>query len=543
VSANAGAHDSAPTPRHAAAQILLARLSSGPLPDPDHSFGQPREPVHRRGAILNALFIRAALASEIPVPAEIALSARRASLSIGAKLTLRYTLAVTVTLTVLAVFVYAQVAHRINREARLLLEVQAQELADDYRTELASGSAERAMTRLREHAQRSVGNAEPGLRLGVELVSADGQRRMALGSLQGDAPPVSRAVLEGSVPELLRAINVGRAQPYLSFAVQVPGGALRVAMDTARYADNVRHVRDVFLLAAPFVLIATALAGWLLARGSLRPIAQITSTAQQITASNLGEAVPQSGSGDELDQLAGTLNDMLSRIQTGLERMRRFNANVAHELRTPLTGISSQIEVTLEKSRDPEEYREVLAGVLSRAQHMAESVDAMLRMARVEAGIDPERRRPVVLGSVLETVVEFFEPVAEESGISLRLEEVPSARLLGDAAWLHQLFSNLVANALRHTPAGGRVELHVREEGEGVRVTVEDTGPGIAPAQLARIFERFERAETSASGGTGLGLPIAREIAHAHGGRIDVDSTPGAGACFGVWLPRVAEAV
>jgi two-component system heavy metal sensor histidine kinase CusS len=234
---------------------------------------------------------------------------------------------------------------------------------------------------------------------------------------------------------------------------------------------------------------------------------------------------------------------MLSRIQTGLERMRRFNANVAHELRTPLTGISSQIEVTLEKSRDPEEYREVLAGVLSRAQHMAESVDAMLRMARVEAGIDPERRRPVVLGSVLETVVEFFEPVAEESGISLRLEEVPSARLLGDAAWLHQLFSNLVANALRHTPAGGRVELHVREEGEGVRVTVEDTGPGIAPAQLARIFERFERAETSASGGTGLGLPIAREIAHAHGGRIDVDSTPGAGACFGVWLPRVAEAV
>ncbi len=464
------------------------------------------------------------------------MSARRPSLSIGAKLTLRYTLAVTVTITAVAAFVYTQVVSRINGEARLVLEVQAQELAADYRAHLASGPAAEALAQLAEHGRRSLLH-DPGLGLGIELVGADGRRRLAVGSLRGDAPPVSRAVLDGRTPELLRAINLGRDRPYLSLAVRVPDGALRVAMDTARYADNVRHVRDVFLLALPFVLAGTALSGWLLARGSLRPIARITETARRITAANLGETVPEAGSGDELDRLAETLNDMLARIRDGLDRMRRFNGNAAHELRTPLTAISSQIEVTLEKSRDREEYREVLASVLERTRHMSASVDAMLRMARVEAGIDPDQLRPLEIAGVLETVAEFFEPLAEESGIRLRLTDAPDATIVGDPAWLHQLFSNLVANALRHTPAGGRVELRAFPEDGGIRIIVDDTGPGIEPRQLERIFDRFERAGATASGGVGLGLPIAREIARAHGGHIDVESTPGAGARFGVWLP------
>ena len=476
-----------------------------------------------------------------PGPAEGQNSAvgGRARLSIGAKLTLRYTAAVSVTLTAVAVFVYAQVAHRINREARLLLEVQAQELAAGFAAQVTESSFEEAVSWMTTRMERSVRSADPGLKLGIELVSEQGERILGAGSLRVAAPPVSQAVLDGRRPRLLRAINLGEALPYLSMAVRVPGGAVQVAINTERYASNVRHIRDVFLWSLPLVLVVTALIGWLLARGSLRPISQIAETARRIGGGNLAETVPESGSGDELDRLAATLNEMLGRIHDSLSHMRRFNANAAHQLRTPLTAISSEIEVTLEKTRGDEEYRHVLEDVLARVGSLARGVDAMLRLARVEAGLEPGTRVSVSLREVLETVREFFEPVAEEGGVALESRGVPDARVTGDASWLHELFSNLVANALHYTPAGGTVSLTGRLERDLVVIEVHDTGPGIPADQLARIFERFERAGPSGPGsGFGLGLPVAQEIARAHGGHIDVASEPGKGTTLSVRLPR-----
>jgi heavy metal sensor kinase len=462
---------------------------------------------------------------------------RVTALSIGAKLTLRYTVAVSITVTAVAAFVYAQVAHRINREARLLLELQAQELAQDFETQVGEGSFEAAVAWMGKRMERTVRRVDPSLRLGIELVSADGTRLGAAGSLREEAPPISQAVLDGRRKHLLRAVNVGESRPHLSMAVRVTGGAIQLTIDTERYASNVRHIRDVFLWSLPAVLFATALIGWFLARGSLRPISEMTATARRISAANLGERVPESGSGDELDRLAATLNEVFQRLSESLHGMRRFNANAAHQLRTPLTAISSELEVTLDKPRTSDEYGRVLEDALERVRNLARGVDAMLRLSRVEAGLEPRESAPARLGAVLETVCEFFEPLAEDKGVRLEASDLPAGEVTGDASWLHELFSNLIANALQHTPAGGRVHVSCTARGPEVVVAISDTGAGMDPETARRALERFVRAP-GASSGFGLGLPIASEIARAHGGRLELRSEPGKGTTVEVRLPR-----
>lgn len=466
----------------------------------------------------------------------------RARASIGVKLLLGYTAVLSISVSIIAAFVYTQVAHRINRDARLLLEVQAQDLAEAYRGRLEDGEPAQVLPWLQEHVQRLLRNADPSLRLGIAFASESGEMLLRAGSLRDVEVPLSTSLLEGERDSALRAVNLGDEFAYLSQALRVPGGFIQVVIHTERYAENIAHIRDVFLLSLPLLLLLTASGGWLLVRGSLRPIARITQTARRISGSNLEESVPVTGSGDELDQLATTLNEMLARIHDSVERMRRFNANAAHELRTPLTAISSQIEVTLAKQRSAEEYPEVMRGVLETVRALADSVDAMLRLARSEAGLDPDHRVAVALAPVVGTVCEFFEPLADESELRLEVGPLPRAVVLGDAEWLHQLFSNLVANAIKYTPAGGVVSVGGEAEGGWARLWVRDSGAGIPPEALDRIFERYSRVG-STHAGFGLGLPIALEIAKAHGGQIEAASGPDSGTTFTVWLPLAAPEV
>jgi two-component system OmpR family sensor kinase len=316
-----------------------------------------------------------------------------------------------------------------------------------------------------------------------------------------------------------------------------------VAIDTRRYAENVAAVREVIELALPLTLLFTVGVGWLLARGSLAPIQRINQTARRISGSNLDESIPTRGSGDELDQLAETLNEMMARIREGVERMRRFNANAAHELRTPLSRICGRVESVLQRPRRDEEYREALQQVLLEAQELAAGVNAMLRLSQSEAGLSREQRQPVALGPLLSTLVEFFGPLAEERGITVEAGPLAPVAVAGDGAWLRQLFSNLVDNAVKYCSAGDRVRVEAERLGDEVCVRVTDDGPGIAAAELAEIFERFERGSSQqARPGFGLGLPLVREIARAHGGRIEAASEPGKGATFSVWLPICAHA-
>jgi two-component system heavy metal sensor histidine kinase CusS len=274
----------------------------------------------------------------------------------------------------------------------------------------------------------------------------------------------------------------------------------------------------------------------------LRPIADMTRTARRISASQLDETIPRTGSGDELDQLAATLNDMLDRVRDGVERVKRFSVDAAHQLRTPLTAMQNEIEVTLTKERSQGEYRVVLADMLVQVGTLSETVDGMLRLAQSEGGLDPAHRKRVEVDPLVEEVVEFFVALAEERGIELSVVSESKAAVIGDPTWLHQLFANILHNALKYTPQGGRVEVAATATDNEVWIAVRDDGAGLTEEDRARVFASFERGSASSAGdGMGLGLALAREIARAHRGAIDVESEPGTGSTFTVRLPRAGE--
>jgi heavy metal sensor kinase len=463
--------------------------------------------------------------------------------SIGVRWALRYAVALSITLTLFAGVVYVAVSRRINREAHLVTEIHASELVESLRTQSEEHERAAVLAWVDERIERTVRESPPDLALGIQYLDERGEPIAAGGSLRDERLSVPGDLLRGERDAALRAVNLGGEHAHLVSVMRAPGGFVQVAIDTARYAGNVAFVREVLQLLLPITIVLTGGLGWLLARGSLAPIQRINQAARRISGANLDESIPTSGSGDELDQLAETLNAMMGRIREGVERIRRFNANAAHELRTPLSHICGRIETILARPRRDEEYRDALAQVLDEAHELAAGVNAMLRLAQSEAGIPRERRERVALGPLLETLVEFFEPLAEERGISIAAGPFPQVAVEGDGSWLRQLFSNLVDNAVKYCEAGDRIRVEARVEGGEVRVSVSDDGPGIAKDELPEIFERFERgARQQSRPGFGLGLPLAREIARAHGGRIAAASEPGRETTLTVWLPLARAA-
>ena len=459
-------------------------------------------------------------------------------LSIGARWTLRYAVALAITLSLFAGVLYAAVERRINREAHLVTEIHASELLESLRTQSQEHDRERVLAWLAERIDHTVRESDPDLRLGIQYTDERGVPVASAGSLAEEAPAIPQDVLRGERRSALRAVNLGGEHAHVVSVAAAPGGFLQVAIDTKRYAENLSYVRDVIQVSLPITILVTVGVGWLLARGALAPIQRINQAARRISGSNLDESIPTRGSGDELDQLAATLNEMMARIREGVERMRRFNANAAHELRTPLSHICGRVESVLQRPRREEEYRDALQQVLREAHELAAGVNAMLRLSQSESGLSRQQRQPVALAPLLATLVEFFQPLAEDRGISIEAGPIAPAAVDGDGSWLRQLFSNLVDNAVKYCEPGSHVRIETERRGAEVCVSVADDGPGIPPEELPEIFERFERgAGQQGRPGFGLGLPLAREIARAHGGRIEVASKPGRGTTFSVWLP------
>jgi heavy metal sensor kinase len=464
-------------------------------------------------------------------------------LSIGAKWTLRYTAVMLLAVSLLAAYTYWRIDERFLHEARFLVDLQLKELVDALETATPRDPAFRAMV------ASSAEVAGPDLKLGLQVFDAAGRPQLAAGSLQEYSLGLPESLPEDTEDRVSRIVSfpADEKYPYLVVTRRLPdGGSVQGAIYLRRFVRNARSVRDIYLWTLPLAVIFTLALGSWLVRGSLRPIAAITRAARRISGTHLEERVPTTGSGDELDGLASTLNEMMDRIRRSLERTQRFSANAAHELRTPLNALRSRLEVTLEQERTPDEYRKALAETAEQVAALSESVHAMLRLAQSEAGLRPEHRVPVDVGAVVREVVEFFEPLAAEQGVALALGRADDARLAGEPAWLHQCFANLVDNAIRHTPEGGRIDVEIERQGEeAVVVSVADSGTGIPAEELERIFEPYHRVRaTNGRGGpgAGLGLPLAREIARAHGGELRVESEPERGSTFRVRLPLDANA-
>jgi heavy metal sensor kinase len=315
---------------------------------------------------------------------------------------------------------------------------------------------------------------------------------------------------------------------------------IRVAVTEEGVQRVLANVRRILFLMAPFVAAIAAAGGWLLARAALRPIDQIVAMAARRNSKNLDERMPERDVDDELGRLIHTLNDTADRMNAVLRRVEQFASNVAHELRTPLTILRGEAELALAGPRTPEEAQRLSQTFLEESVRLSGIVDDLLTLARADAGGVPIDRRPVKLEDLVLDLRDDAGILAHEKGLEVKLLENAPATVLGDAARLRRLFRSLLANAVRYTDSGGSIGLRSRRDRETVQVSIQDTGIGIPAESLPRVFDRFYRADPARSrdtGGTGLGLSLARWIAEAHGGSIAVESTVGRGSTFTVTLP------
>jgi len=322
------------------------------------------------------------------------------------------------------------------------------------------------------------------------------------------------------------------------------GGAVLVGVRPETAELGLEQTFSTFLLILPFGVLAAYAIGSLVARRALRPVDQITNEVREITdGKSLHRRLPTSMVKDELGRLADTLNQMIGRLERSFTALRRFTADASHELKTPLTVLKAGVERALTTPKMPPESLAALEEAMDEINRMTELVDALLTLARADEGLVRLHQEPVDLRALILETEETGELLAEPAGIAVSADApVDPVIVPVDGSRIRQLVMNLLTNAVKYTPAGGRVRLWLERDDGRVRFGVSDTGIGIAPGDLPHIFDRFWRADsartrTGERPGVGLGLAICKWIAEAHGGTIEVQSRPGRGTTFSVTLP------
>ncbi len=386
----------------------------------------------------------------------------------------------------------------------------------------------------------------------VQIVQLDGRAVTLSENLRGQRLPDNEGMLQNLVPGRPRftTLPVGNVRLHVaSLPIPIANlivGVVEVASPMTYIDDALLVVRRALLLGSVLALVFAAVGGSILARAALQPIKNITETAQQITGtSELSQRIPAGVPTDEVGQLTATFNDMLGRLETSFDTQQRLVADVSHELRTPLTTIQGNLDLLRRGAADDPAMRaEALAAIGNETARMRRLVNDLLLLAQADAGLQLQLQ-PVEVDTLLLDVYRQGQVLSQGTGVRVRLGAEDQAVVLGDADRLRQLLLNLVDNAIKYTPSGGDVTLTLKRQAGWVQISVADTGCGIPEQDLPHIFERFYRADRSRTrpGGAGLGLSIAKWVAEAHGGELEVESEVGQGTVFTLYLPepRVAE--
>ncbi len=339
-------------------------------------------------------------------------------------------------------------------------------------------------------------------------------------------------------PRTIELVGVSSKFRVLTATSASAGLSLELGMSLAETEETIAAFDRQIAGGALAVLILAAAGGVLLSRQALRPIAQSIRSARRLDAKNLSERLPRTGSGDELDELAATINGLLDRLAAFHTQASRFTADASHELRSPLGAMQAAIELALQKPRAPDEYQETLCTLSSQCERLTALVNGLLLLARSDAGEIAITRESVDLAVLVRDVVEMFEPVADDKGVRLVAESSQPVVIEGDPSRLRQLVTNLLDNAIRFTDAGGSVTVRVEVTDAAAVLRVTDTGIGIPPEHLPHVFERFYQVDPArASLGCGLGLSICKWIAGAHGGTIEAHGGKAGGTEMMVTLP------
>ena len=384
----------------------------------------------------------------------------------------------------------------------------------------------------------------------VRIVSQKGETLAFSPSLSNWVIPVNAQVLQGegagkTLYETYRVADGHRVR-IATYPILEKGRSLffvQVAISLLQTDASLERLRSWLFWLIPLTAILASLIGWFLASLALRPVGKMIREARKMSESQLHQRIEVPKTGDELQKLGITFNEMLDRFERGFKRLRQFSAAASHELRTPLTVMKGEIELALRKARTDTEYERVLRNQLHVVNDMARVVEQLLAVAHAEDGELAVQWEVLELEALIRSVAQSFDPIVRDKNISLQVSAERSVRVQGERRLLERLIANLLENAIKHTPPGGRVTLEAVRRGGQSLLIVKDTGTGILAKELPKIFDKFFSPQHSAEGipSTGIGLGLCRWIAEVHKGKIEVSSLPGHGAEFTVSFPAAGS--
>src|SRR5215813_207615 len=432
-------------------------------------------------------------------------------------------------------------AHYLNRSLSDSLAKQAQQIGENFLTDVGVSGENYVIGEINEHFAPEMNDHF------VRVSRADGS------ALYVSGPPKS-----GSFdPAGVAPVSGISAQQFTRGAHPPGGGELMItalpftARDGSRYLieagasyerveDALRGLLLALALGLPLTIGVAVVGGYWLMRRALRPVGEITQSAERITSRNLGERLPEMRTGDELEQLSVSLNRMIARLEESFLYVSRFTADASHELRTPLTILRGELEAASGQPEVAPNLRETIGSALEETERLSRIVESLMAISRLDAGEARMEHDILDLAELAASTTEQMRLLAEDKEIALRCESEESVSVEGDRARLKQVIVNLVDNAIKYTPAGGLVGVKVYASNGRAVLEVNDNGVGIPPEALPHIFERFYRVDKTRSrqmGGAGLGLSIIKAIVTAHGGQVRVESLEGRGSRFLVELP------
>jgi heavy metal sensor kinase len=302
-----------------------------------------------------------------------------------------------------------------------------------------------------------------------------------------------------------------------------------------------RRLMIIMIIAGGLLMLSASLGGNFIIRTALKPVKSVVKTAKDISADDLSLRIESGRRQDEIGELVETFNDMISRLEESVKKIKQFSGDVSHELRTPLTIIRGEIEVLLRKERNKEEYKKTLESTLEEAAYLERIIDDLLFLSRIEALERKEFSNSVKLDEILLNVVESQGLAAKKKGVGLDINLVEPVEIKGGEILLERMIANIVDNAIRYTHPGGRVEVALEKKNGSITLLVQDTGTGIPEESLRLIFDRFyvvDKSRSKETGGLGLGLSIVKRVADSHGGTIEVKSEVNQGTSFLVRFPE-----
>lgn len=328
-------------------------------------------------------------------------------------------------------------------------------------------------------------------------------------------------------------------------ATLADGTLVQVGKSTEARDDLLARFRATLGIVTLFIVVIALSGGWLATQSALFPIRRLTLAVQRIIRTGRTDArVPLEGTGDAIDELTSLFNTMLDKIEGLVTAMRGALDNVSHDLRTPLTRLRGTAEMALASpppgdcARQAEHYREVLADCVEESDRVLVMLNTLMDISEAESGTMQLRREPVPLADVVARAIDLYRDVADAKGVALAAVAPADIVVTADRTRLEQVAANLIDNAVKYTPPGGRVDVEVRREADAAVLRVRDTGPGIPADELPRIFDRLFRGDTSrAERSLGLGLSLVKAVVEAHGGAVEVSSEMGRGSTFSVSLP------